>query len=87
MEEEVIKILKSSKRWINKMNYLPLEKAAQKLNIPESELLVRKALKDIEYSKKKDKYNIDSILQTRTMTLGIDKYFNEIERTHAENVQ
>ena len=62
------------------MNYLPLEKAAQKLNIPESELLVRKALKDIEYSKKKDKYNIDSILQTRTMTLGIDKYFNEIER-------
>ena len=61
------------------MNYLQLEKAALKLNIPESELLVRKALKDIEYSKKKDKYNIDSILQTRTMTLGIDKYFNENE--------
>ena len=69
------------------MNYLPLEKAALKLNIPESELLVRKALKDIEYSQKKDKYNIDSILQTRTMTLGIDKYFNETEkkRTNKSN--
>jgi hypothetical protein len=35
------------------MNYLQLEKAALKLNIPESELLVRKSLEDIEYFKKK----------------------------------
>ena len=61
--------------------YLDLKTASNKLKLPESELLTRRALSDILYSEKTDKYEIDSILQTRTMTLGIDKFFNDSEKS------
>jgi IS605 OrfB family transposase len=59
--------------------YLLLDKAAQKLGIDTEDILKYRATKDIFYSEKTDKYNIDSILQTRTMTFGLNKFYEEEE--------
>ena len=61
-------------------NYKTLEKASQLLNIPQEDLLVYRASGDIFYSTKTEKYDINSILQTRTMTIGIEKYLSNEEQ-------
>lgn len=48
-----------------------------KLNISESELGMWKAIGHIKYSERTDKYDIDSVLEMRTMTLGLEKILNE----------
>lgn len=60
--------------------WVTLADITRRLNVPESEILFRRAIGGIGYSEKTDKYDMESILQTRTMTIGLDKYLNEAEK-------
>ena len=60
--------------------YLSLEKASEKLNIPESEILTYRTLNEIYYSARTDKYEIESILEKRTMTIGLEKLLNRTQK-------
>lgn len=60
--------------------YYDLETISKKLNISESEIKIRRDFDELIYSKKTDKYDIDSILQARTLTIGIEKYLNQNEK-------
>ena len=57
--------------------YYTEDKILQKLNISKSELNVMKLTDSIIYSKKTDKYDIDSCLETRTMTIGLENIIDE----------
>ena len=60
--------------------YLSLEKASEKLNLSQSEILTYRALNEIYYSQKTDKYEIESILQKRTMTIPLEKLLNRTQK-------
>ncbi len=60
--------------------YFKKEIIFEKLNISETTLLTYRASGDIRYSDKTDKYDMDSVLQSRTMTVGIDKYYSREEK-------
>lgn len=51
-----------------------------KLKIQESDLLYWRAIGHIKYSQKTDKYDIDSVLEMRTMSLGLDKILSPEQR-------
>jgi len=53
--------------------YKPKEFIISTLNISEAELLMHRAAKNIKYSERTDKYDLDSILEKRTMTVGLEK--------------
>lgn len=54
---------------------------AKKLNMSESDVLTYRSLGIIKYSPKTDKYDIDSVLEKRTMTIPLYKYLSKEEET------
>jgi len=60
--------------------YLPLDSAVKRLNISEADILTYRTLNHIYYSEKTDKYDIDSILEKRTMTIGLEKLLNQTQK-------
>ena len=60
--------------------YMDKYKTLSALNISESELMVHRAAKNIAYSERTDKYDIDSVLEKRTMTIGIEKILTESQK-------
>ena len=57
--------------------YVKKEEAKKKLNLSEEEFSYFVSLQHIKYSEKTDKYDPDSILEKRTMTIGIEKYLSK----------
>ena len=53
--------------------YVKKEIAKAKLNLSDEEFNLYTTFKQIKYSEKTDKYDPESILEKRTMTIGIDK--------------
>jgi hypothetical protein len=62
------------------ISWFTLDNVIKKLNMSEGEILARRVAEDISYSEKTDKYDISSILQTRTMTIGIEKFLTPAEK-------
>ena len=60
--------------------YYSLDKTIKKLNISETDLLHYRSLNHIKYSEKTDKYDIDSILAKRTMTIGLEKHLDKNQK-------
>ena len=60
--------------------YIDKYKTLSALNISESELLMHRAAKNILYSERTDKYDIDSILEKRTMTIGLEKFLTDEQK-------
>ena len=60
--------------------YLPIDKACEKLNITQSDILTYRAIKHIYYSEKTDKYDIGSLLEKRTMTIGLEKLISKEQK-------
>lgn len=58
-------------------SWFNIDKTISKLNISEDELDHMIKLNHIQYSSKTDKFNIDSVLEKRTMTIGLDKLIND----------
>ncbi len=58
------------------------DKIINKLKITESELLFWRSINHIYYSEKTDKYDLDSVLECRTMTLGLEKVLDEDGKTN-----
>jgi hypothetical protein len=61
--------------------YYFLIDTAKKLNISETDILSYKSLGIIKYSPKTDKYDMDSVLEKRTMTIPLYKYLNKEDET------
>ena len=57
--------------------YVKKEIAKAKLNLSDEEFNLYTNFKQIKYSEKTDKYDPDSILEKRTMTIGIEKYLDK----------
>lgn len=53
--------------------YYSKQKVLDKLNITEDELMMWTTIGHINYSQRTDKWDIDSVLSCRTMTIGLDK--------------
>ncbi len=67
--------------------YYPLSKTANILKISEHDILMYRATNHIKYSEKTDKYDVDSVLEQRTMTLDLEKHLKSHPelRTTVEN--
>lgn len=61
--------------------YLVKEKILEKLNITEQEFDIFNHFNMLHYSVKTDKYNIDNILQKRTLTLGIENLLSPKQKS------
>ena len=61
--------------------YYSEDKILDKLNISATELSTMKLTESIFYSKKTDKYDLDSCLETRTMTIGLENHLNNNDKS------
>jgi len=61
--------------------YYTEDKILNKLNISSAELNVMKLTESIFYSEKTDKYDLDSCLATRTMTIGLENHLNNKDKS------
>jgi len=57
--------------------YYNEDKIIKKLNIDKSTLYYWRSIGFIKYSERTNKYDIDSVLSTRTMTIGLDKILDQ----------
>ena len=60
--------------------YLVKEKILEQLNIDNSTFELYRTLKMLRYSSRTNKYDINSILQVRTLTLGIENLITEEQK-------
>ena len=60
--------------------FVTKEKILEKLKIDESELLFFRETKHVKYSKTTDKYDYNSVLEKRTMTIGLEKFLDEDQK-------
>ena len=65
--------------------YYNEDKILSKLNISKSELNIMKLTNSIFYSEKTDKYDLDSCLETRTMTIGLEKHLKNKDKMMIED--